>query len=64
MKNTIERIQDSIDDIKTAINTKYRRNGEEEPIEDDTLLEEYALAIDNIKIETIDVSQQIFVFYC
>ena len=64
MKNTIERIQDSIDDIKTAINTKYLSNGEEAPIEDDTLLEEYALAIDNIKTETIDISQQIFVFYC
>ena len=64
MKNTIEKIQDSIDAIKTSINTKYLRNGEEAPIEDDTLLEEYALAIDNIPTETVDLSQQIFVFYC
>lgn len=64
MKNTIEKIQDSIDAIKTSINTKYQNNVKEAPIKDDTLLEKYALAIDNIPTETIDISQQIFVFYC
>lgn len=64
MKNTIERIQDSIDYIKMAINTKYENNGEEAPITDDTLLEDYALAIDKIPTQTVDIGKQLFVFYC
>lgn len=64
MNKIINELTKSIDNIKQSINNKYTSQNEDAPIGDDTLLKDYASAIDNILTETVDISQQIFVFYC
>ncbi len=64
MNKIINELTKSIDNIKQSINNKYTSQNEDAPIGDNTLLEDYASAIDNIPTETVDISQQIFVFYC
>ena len=64
MKTTIDQLTNSIGEIKKSINNKYINQKEEAPINDTTLLSEYASLIDGIKTEVVDISQQIFVFYC
>ena len=64
MKTTIDQLANSIGEIKKSINNKYINQKEEAPVNDTTLLSEYASLIDGIKTEVVDISQQIFVFYC